>query len=631
MVKRALLLTVFLSPLAVAQPRDYWLKTERRGTGYAYEHVVVTRRPDGNLQYEAQSHAKTDVAEMNPQDLEYREICIVDGELRPISFESTTKTPAKEQHASGVRAGKQMNVTIWDRGEPEQKRAIDINDAYFDIVANDLIVRRAAEKKFSLRLFGAFDSKAATRQVEILETGSGGIVALVKGDALTTRCRIALDGRLLEATILELAGHRTYSTDASDARNIGYLHTADGLSLMVTSRKSFPNVYQVMRAQVRVRWKQIPFEEFRLQDNRQKIVSKTQSGGQYEVVVETGMPAKPRNAAAPAPAEISKKYLGEDDFIKPREEAIRKQAAKIAGGFKDRAELVNRLLAWVNTNIQADPIAETLTGPDVLAKRRGKCSEYAILFASLARAEGIPTRVVLGVKGNGRWVGHMWDEVWLGEWMAVDATEGVFAGTALVKFIDSDTVEGILGVRLKLVDNLEIEILNFEEAGARTALKTGLSGLTYTNASYGCRISAPDDTWTLKEGTDGGSAMVTMKKGGAEFALVFFGVPPGTEATKTLESRLAAISKMKIVPNYQFLAKGSTDIASRHNAPSAIFSQTDEVGNTRINENILLIDGASAYLFAWIAPQEQFDTLHTTLDKILGSFELVKGPASARP
>jgi hypothetical protein len=27
-------------------------------TGYAYEHMVVTRVPEGNLQYETQSHAK---------------------------------------------------------------------------------------------------------------------------------------------------------------------------------------------------------------------------------------------------------------------------------------------------------------------------------------------------------------------------------------------------------------------------------------------------------------------------------------------------------------------------------------------------------------------------------------------
>ena len=41
-------------------------------------------------------------------------------------------------------------------------------------------------------------------------------------------------------------------------------------------------------------------------------------------------------------------------------------------------------------------IPETLSGPEVLQCRNGKCSEFSTLFASLARSLGIPTRIVLG-------------------------------------------------------------------------------------------------------------------------------------------------------------------------------------------------------------------------------------------
>ena len=111
-----------------------------------------------------------------------------------------------------------------------------------------------------------------------------------------------------------------------------------------------------------------------------------------------------------------------------------------------------------------------------------------------------------------------------------------------------------------------------------------------------------------------------LKKGDAELALVFFTVPPGTQASKVLEGRLARISK--IVPNYQPIGTGTAEFAS-YKAPSAVFSQT-RAGQTIVNKNILLIDGTAGYLFAWIVPQEQFEALDAPLRAILGSFEIVK-------
>jgi transglutaminase-like putative cysteine protease len=45
-----------------------------------------------------------------------------------------------------------------------------------------------------------------------------------------------------------------------------------------------------------------------------------------------------------------------------------------------------------------------------------------VLFAALARAVGIPTRIVSGLLYNeGRFYYHAWNEVYLGEWLAVDS------------------------------------------------------------------------------------------------------------------------------------------------------------------------------------------------------------------
>jgi len=214
--------------------------------------------------------------------------------------------------------------------------------------------------------------------------------------------------------------------------------------------------------------------------------------------------------------------------------------------------------------------------------------------------------------------------VWLGEWIAVDPSFGAFvAGPSHLKFIDSPTVEGTQGVRFKLVDNLQIEILDFQEEKSQTALKTGISGSTYANATFACRISAPDDTWTMKEESENGTAMLSMKpkKAGVQFALVFFAIPPGTPAGTILEGRLNVIGQMG--RNYKLIEKSEADVAGRK-APSAIFSHGGKDGETIVNRNILLVDGSSGYLFALIAPEAEFAGLDAPFKTILASFDLIK-------
>jgi len=77
---------------------DYWLKTERKGTGYAYEHTTVAKLANGNLRYDYLSHTKIDLVGVNPQDIVETGSYVVDPELRPVSFEKRVKFQAKETH-----------------------------------------------------------------------------------------------------------------------------------------------------------------------------------------------------------------------------------------------------------------------------------------------------------------------------------------------------------------------------------------------------------------------------------------------------------------------------------------------------------------------------------------------------
>jgi len=70
------------------------------------------------------------------------------------------------------------------------------------------------------------------------------------------------------------------------------------------------------------------------------------------------------------------------------------------------------------------------TAAETARQKEGDCSEHAVLVAALARAAGIPGRIVVGLVYAGPEDGlprsgffyHVWTEVFVGEWLPLDAT-----------------------------------------------------------------------------------------------------------------------------------------------------------------------------------------------------------------
>jgi len=106
---------------------------------------------------------------------------------------------------------------------------------------------------------------------------------------------------------------------------------------------------------------------------------------------------------------------------------IRDLAAKISSGGTE-TEKIARILAWMDENIAKEAI-DSFTASDVLRERRAECQGHAYLFAALARASGIPARIVNGIvysSEHGGFLYHTWNEAWIAGrgWQPVDATFG---------------------------------------------------------------------------------------------------------------------------------------------------------------------------------------------------------------
>ncbi len=458
-----IILFLFASPLS-AQTRESWQKLERNGHGYGFDHIIVEDLENGNIRYQIYQTIKTDIAGYNPQAITQKGFYIVDKDMNPVAFDLQIQFKIKQTHIAGEFRDKTLFLTRQVDNEEIQYQEIPIDDVYFEVVVGSVIFQKKDLGHFELHVFNPVEGKINEYDVEVIPDDKGSIIAKAR-ERITMIFNIDKKGRVKQIKFVEL-NSRSYVTTARNARNINYLNTADGLTLTVLCKPQFPNVWSIDRAQISIKWKGIPFEQFRFVDNRQKVVEKVRNGDEYEAVLEIKKPLPPSIVAQfPVQDEYFAPFLMDSEFIKPNDPAIQKQLFEIKGDENDALSLVKKILLWVYENIGTEYIAETLSGPEVLKRKRGKCVEFSTLFASLARAAGIPTRVAFGEALNGKnWVGHMWCEVWLGEWVAVDAAAGILVeNPSHIKFIDSPTVMGTQKIRWKLVDNLGIEILSFQK------------------------------------------------------------------------------------------------------------------------------------------------------------------------
>jgi hypothetical protein len=268
---------------------------------------------------------------------------------------------------------------------------------------------------------------------------------------------------------------------------------------------------------------------------------------------------------------------------------------EILAGETDGWVATQKILAWVFAYIQPDLIPQTLSTEEILTQKRGKCVEYAVLFAAIARAAGLPTRMALGERyQDGAWVGHMWNEVWLGEWIAVDASHNQITPDALLlKFVDSDTVMGTQKVRTGLIGQLGIIIEDVkvpqEEIPAVAVLKTGIADNLYTNAEFRCRIQAPAG-WKMIETKEQGTPLLVMQKPddpSSTAILVLSSVPFGTTAEQILQSRIqltkAAVEEFTLIRQEQTTLGGT---AISKGALSESVSSDNTIDKNNSNDNV---------------------------------------------
>ncbi len=152
-------------------------------------------------------------------------------------------------------------------------------------------------------------------------------------------------------------------------------------------------------------------------------------------------------------------YLKATPFLQSDAERIQRLARKIVGHEREAALAARRLMEWVYRNLEKRPTVSLPSALEVLDEGAGDCNEHAALMAALARAVGLPARVVVGVvyMDDGFYY-HAWNEVWEGAWVSLDPVMGQFpADVTHVKFINGGLEEQMRMARV--IGRLSVQIL----------------------------------------------------------------------------------------------------------------------------------------------------------------------------
>lgn len=104
----------------------------------------------------------------------------------------------------------------------------------------------------------------------------------------------------------------------------------------------------------------------------------------------------------PADGEVSSGWLSAGKGIESDHSQIISLAAQITGNLGSDWEKAKAITRWVAANIRYDDSAANRNrgALQALQSRTGVCEDYAALSAALARAVGVPARVVFGYSDN---------------------------------------------------------------------------------------------------------------------------------------------------------------------------------------------------------------------------------------
>lgn len=384
-------------------------------------------------------------------------------------------------------------------------------------------------------------------------------------------------------------------------------------------------------SQIRLTLVNLKPEDYLLEDNRQKVGGQKTTGNRNELILAIARDDRDFSGKVTLPVKTKElaPYLAgaATDYIAPALPEVKKLVVEILGSETDGWLVTQKLVSWVSAFMHRAVLPKTLKTGEIVTKRAGGPVEYALLFASLARSAGLPARLVSGMRfQDGIWIGYTWNEIWLGEWVAVDPSQNQVAPDAmLVKLFSGDSISTIQKMKAALTGNLEIDLMDVQipEPGdvEINTMKTGVYGLTYWNAEYHCQVKAPEG-WKLIETIETGLPVLVAQpvvNKDITGILTIFGIPEGTTLEQYLQLRFPELQVD--MAQYQQLMQLSV-IGEAKLIPAGDFTFSNNDLKFR-QQNWLATSGNQGYLLVCLTPEEEWANFENDFKTLREQFAII--------
>jgi hypothetical protein len=175
-------------------------------------------------------------------------------------------------------------------------------------------------------------------------------------------------------------------------------------------------------------------------------------------------------------------FVGEEfqDELKPTafcqsdDPEIMTMANNIVGEEKNAWRAAKKIARWVEKEMTANYDVGFATASETMKNKEGDCSEHTVIMVALCRAAGIPSRAAVGLMyADGIFAYHMWPEVYVGQWVNLDAkwlavdekTGELYTDATHIKMgrsnLDEDILEEMITAVAGIIGNIDLEIIDF--------------------------------------------------------------------------------------------------------------------------------------------------------------------------
>jgi hypothetical protein len=379
----------------------------------------------------------------------------IDAEYRPDSVHCTTDDGQGHRSTKTVPIPKGVTLV----GDPD--------------VAGNPAAQMKPGVKTTLHIFEPMSMTIQKMTSEVVKTGT----RMVKGKPVKafllkstgsmgeSQTWVDAKGGMLESN-MALAGIRMVREDVdADPNAVSYTPPQDfAVATSVRTNVQLPDPRKTTSLKLVISG--IPDEALLLSDTRQQVLDRKTSGSAVTATYLIRTRELPTTAASTIQGGDVPE-LGDAPYLGVNGPEIQKAAKEIAGGETNRGVLARRVRAWVKGHMtKINNVGAPRSAAEIMKSRDGVCRDYATLFAAVARAAGVPTRLCAGLLYfQGSFYYHAWNECKLTDsedgWYAFDSTlSDDFVDATHIKLAQGEPTETYAATRA--VGQIKAEILEYK-------------------------------------------------------------------------------------------------------------------------------------------------------------------------